>query len=136
VAPANAPGPSGIRIGAALRPVLALASFAAELAMLALLAVSGWGLGDGGLLGIALAVLYPAVAVLAWSLWMAPRSRRRLGEPWRFLAEAALFAGTAGAGVAAGHPGWATAFVCVAVGTFGLVRAAGEADAQAGSRSS
>jgi hypothetical protein len=72
--------------------------------MLVVLVVAGWGLGSAGLMSIALAIFYPALAILIWSVWMAPRSARRLADPWRLGAQVALFAATAVLASIAGHP--------------------------------
>jgi hypothetical protein len=111
------------------RPVLGSAaaveslSFLAELAMLALLAVTGARLGAGTLaLGLALAILLPLSAASIWSVWMAPRSSRRLADPGRLFAEVALFAAT---GLLAGFAGLATlgiAFAVTATVLFALTR--------------
>lgn len=68
--------------------------FLTELALLAGLATAGARLGDGVVFSIAHAVLLPLAAAAVWSLFIAPRARRRLPEPARFLVELALFAGT------------------------------------------
>jgi Protein of unknown function (DUF2568) len=77
-------------------------SFAAELAMLAVLAVTGARLGAGTLaFELVLAILLPLSAASIWSVWMAPRSSRRLVDPGRLGAQVALFAATGGlAGIA------------------------------------
>ncbi|HWS36339.1 MAG TPA: YrdB family protein [Actinoplanes sp.] len=74
---------------------------------------------------IVLAVAVPAVAIVVWALFLAPRAGRRLPEPWRFLAEVVLFV-AAGAGVAAaGHPSTGILLVGVAgVGVAALTRVA------------
>src|SRR5579872_1727018 len=89
--------------GGGIRILVDVLAFACELAMLALLVVSGWSLGDGGLLGIALAVLYPAVAVLVWARWIAPTATRRLPDPWRFVVQVVLFGLTSAAAAASGR---------------------------------
>jgi hypothetical protein len=78
-------------------------AFACELAMIAVLGIAGWGLGSGGLLSIALMIFYPALAVLIWAAWVAPKAGRRLGDPWRLSIQLALFAATAALSAAAGH---------------------------------
>ena len=98
-------------------------SFLAELAMLALLAVTGARLGAGTLaLDLALAILLPLSAASIWSVWMAPRSSRRLADPGRLFAQVALFAAT---GLLAGLAGLATlgiAFAVTATVLFALTR--------------
>lgn len=103
--------------------VVEILSFVAELAMLALLAVTGARLGAGTLVfELALAILLPLSAASIWSVWMAPRSPRRLADPDRFGAQVALFAITA---VLAGTAGLATlgiAFGVIATALFALTR--------------
>jgi hypothetical protein len=98
-------------------------SFFGELAMLALLGVTGARLGAGTLaFELALAIALPLFAASIWSAWMAPRSSRQLADPNRFGAQVALFAAT---GALAGIVGLATlgiAFVLIATALFALSR--------------
>jgi hypothetical protein len=71
-----------------------LGRFLSELAMLAGLGVAGYRLGDGVVFSIVDAVLLPVVAAALWGLFIAPRARRRLPEPARFVVELVLFAVT------------------------------------------
>ena len=103
---------------AAIRLLVLLAEFACELAMLALLVLAGWELGGGGLLGIALGVLYPSIALLVWAVWLAPRSSDRLGDPWRLLVQIALFAATGVVVALGGHVTTGIVFALVAVAAF------------------
>lgn len=103
---------------AAIRLAVSLLQFVCELAMLALLAIGGWELGGGGLLGIALAVLYPAIALLVWAVWLAPRSNERLADPWRLLVQIALFAATGVVVAIGGHLTIGIVFAVVAVAAF------------------
>ena len=87
--------------------VLDVLAFCCELAVFGLLAVSGWHLADstgadGTGLRLALAVLLPMVAMVAWGLLLAPRSARRLAQPLRLGAALAVFAATAAVAGAAG----------------------------------
>ena len=96
--------------------------FLTELALLAGLAIAGARLGDGVLFSIVDAVLLPAAAAAVWGLFVAPRARRRLPEPARFIVEFALFAAT---GLVLALSGWLVAGVVVAVlgiGFAGLTR--------------
>jgi Protein of unknown function (DUF2568) len=89
------------------------ASFLAELATLALLAVTGARLGtDTPILGLVLAFILPVAAASIWGVWMAPRSSRRLADPARLCAQAALFAAT---GLLAALVGMATLGIVFAV---------------------
>ena len=104
--------PAGARIA------VDLLAFGCELAMLVLLGVAGWGLGNGGLMGIALAVLYPALVIVIWSVWVAPKAARRLVDPWRLLVQVALFTATGVALGLADHLVFAIVFPVIASLTF------------------
>jgi hypothetical protein len=114
---APAPTPAGT--------ALEIVAFGCELAMLVVLGIAGWGLGNGGLMGIAFTIFYPALAVLIWSVWMAPRSARRLSDPLRLIVQVALFAATAVLSAAAGHPILGIVFAVVAAGAFIATRFTG-----------
>lgn len=112
----DVPPSGGARLGIELLCLLC------ELAMLALLVISGWSLGNGGLFGIALAVFYPALAVLIWSVWLAPKSRDRLRDPWRFVVQALLFAATGAATALSGRIVLGAVFAVVAIAAFAAAR--------------
>ncbi len=100
------------------RGVVLVTRFLTELVLFGALLYAGAVLPGPLVLRIALAILAPAVAIAGWGLFIGPRATRRLPEPWRFLAEAVLFA-AAGAGVAAaGHP-W-TGILLVAAAGIGI----------------
>lgn len=123
----------------ALRMAVEAGAFLCELAMLAVLAIGGWGLGSGGLMSIALAIFYPALAIPIWSLWMAPSSARRLPDPWRLIVQVALFAATGVVAGLGGHPALGSAFAVVAIVVFAATRRSGGPTCsghQAGSSSS
>jgi uncharacterized protein DUF2568 len=86
--------------------LVAAAAFLSELALLAILGVAGWHFGGGGLLSLALAVLAPALAVLLWSVWVAPTAAHRLGDPPRLILQIALFVVAAALAGIAGHTVW------------------------------
>ena len=106
----------------ASRIAVDLAAFACELGMLALLALAGWGLGNGGLLGIALAAFYPALAILIWSAWVAPKANHRLRDPWRLALQVLLFGATGVALAAADHLIFAIVFPIIAALIFVATR--------------
>jgi hypothetical protein len=110
------------------RALVDVACFFVEMAMLALLAVAGWRLGDGGLLGIALGVLYPALVVIVWARYIARTAEKRLGQPWRLLAQLLLVGGTTVAAAAADHMSLAIAFAVAGVVVFGLSALIGESE--------
>jgi len=106
--------------GRRTRPPSALAAtnlalkFLLELAALALLAYWGAVAGDG-FAAVALAVAAPALMIVLWARFAAPRSPHRLPPRARIPLELALFALAAAAGYAAGAAIAATVFVAVAV---------------------
>lgn len=91
--------------------------FLTELALLGGLALAGTQLGSGVALAIVDAVLLPLVAAAIWGLFIAPRARRRLPEPGRFLVEFALFAAT---GVVLVLVGWVITGIVLAVAGIGV----------------
>ena len=98
---------------------LALA-FAVELAMLAGLGVWAFGLSQETWVRWGLVVLVVGVAVALWAVLAAPKSRRRLGEPWLSVFKIVLFGATAAALTQAGQGSWAVAFAMVAAANLGL----------------
>jgi len=91
--------------------------FLTELMLLGGLALAGTQLGSGVALAIVDAVLLPVAAAALWGLFLAPRARRRLPEPARFLLELALFGVT---GVVLALVGWLITGIVVAVAGIGV----------------
>ncbi len=91
--------------------------FLTELMLLGGLALAGTRLGSGVALAIVDAVLLPVAAAALWGLFLAPRARRRLPEPARFLLEFALFGVT---GVVLALVGWLITGIVVAVAGIGI----------------
>ncbi len=114
------------------RPVDALdvLVFIVEMALLAVLAVSGVRLGSRAT-AIALAVLLPLVAATLWGWYLAPRASRRLPHPWRLAAKLAMILAAAALLAASGAAGWGLAFVI----TGGALVIIGELRTPAGTRS-
>ncbi|MFD4181843.1 YrdB family protein [Rhodococcus sp. NPDC058514] len=71
---------------------LEIVAFLCELAMLVLLTLAGVAAMESLLGRVLVAIALPAAAAGIWSVWMAPTSRRRLANPSRLYAQAALFA--------------------------------------------
>jgi len=70
---------------------LALA-FILELCILAAFAYFGFTSASQLPLQIVLAIGLPVVVGVIWGIWLAPRSSRRLKEPWLLIAKIVLFA--------------------------------------------
>ena len=86
--------------------------FLLELSMLASLAIWGWNATDSPLRFL-LVVVTPASAAAVWGTWLAPRSPRRVSDPWRLALELVVFGAAAAALAASGHDGWAAVFAAL-----------------------
>jgi len=115
-------GETAPRRGSVGYPVVDMVAFLSELAMFATLGVAGWRLGGGGLISISLAVLYPALAVLIWSVWLAPRAAHRLGDPGRLIVQIVVFLATGVASAIAGRLVWGILLATVGVAAFVAAR--------------
>lgn len=63
----------------------------------------------------------PLLAILLWSLFVAPKAPRRLADPGRLLLESALFAGGVAALLATGQPTLALVFGGLVAVNLGLL---------------
>lgn len=97
-------------------------AFLSELAMLATLGVVGWHLGGGALISIALAALFPALAALIWSVWLAPKATGRRGDPARLIVQIVLFVVSGALAVLSGFVAWGIVLAVVGVGAFAADR--------------
>ena len=96
--------------------------FLTELMLLGGLALAGTQLGGGVALAIVDAVLLPVAAAALWGLFVAPRARRRLPEPARFLLEFALFGVTGAVLVLVGRPVTGLVVAVAGIGIAALTR--------------
>jgi len=104
-----------------MRPVNLALRFALELAALA--AFATWGLhAVGGPARFALAAVAVLAAAAVWGRWVAPASRRRLGDPARLLVEVAFFTAAGAALAGTGRGGRGAALTVAAVANAGLLR--------------
>jgi hypothetical protein len=106
---------------------LALA-FLVEFVAFAAFAVWGSSLGDGAARILA-AIAAPAVVVVLWAIYAAPRSARRLGPRPRLAFEVGVFGLAVAAYAAAGLPVVAVAFGAVAIANVVLLHALGQWEA-------
>lgn len=79
-------------------------AFLIELAALVCLGWWGFGAGHEGALRILLGVGTPALAVVVWGLFAAPRARLRPGLPLVLVVKAVVLGGGAAALYTVGHP--------------------------------
>jgi Protein of unknown function (DUF2568) len=108
--------------GAPWQGVLLTLRFLTELALLAVLAVVV--IRAHGLLGVRIGLAAVAVVAAAtiWGLWIAPRARWRVPDPWRLMMEIVLF-GLATAGLVVQHDLIAAViFAVITIGVAALTR--------------
>src|SRR5262245_9162734 len=82
--------------------------FLVELVALAALAYWGVKTGTNAIAKLGLSVGAPVLGATVWGVWVAPRARRRLADPWRLLPEFAVWGAAA---LALWATGWRTAAV-------------------------
>jgi hypothetical protein len=85
-----------------LRPANDALRFFLELSALAAVAYWGWTEPDGALRWV-LVVAAPLAVAAVWGRWMAPRSPKRVGDPWRLVIELLVFGSAAAALARAGQ---------------------------------
>ncbi|HRQ40953.1 MAG TPA: YrdB family protein [Chloroflexota bacterium] len=78
--------------------------FVLELCMLAALAYGGFQLEGGWPLRLLVGIGAPLLAATVWGLLIAPKAKRRLADPWRFMVELVLFVLAAAALMAVARP--------------------------------
>lgn len=96
-------------------------AFILELGLLAALAYWGFHTSDQTALAYGLGLGAPLLAIAAWGTYAAPRSARRLKQPWRFVFAVLLFSMGAIALYSAGQHGWALILAATAVVNQGLI---------------
>ena len=90
-------------------------SFLLELCMLAAFAYWGFTAGDGTLAKIMLGVGVPLLVAMVWGVWLAPKSTRKLGEPYNFIVKVVLIAISIIMLYVAGQPALAGIFAIVLI---------------------
>jgi hypothetical protein len=113
-------------------PTLRAANLAVKflLELGAIAALAYWGAtSGGGVRAVLLALVTPAVAIVLWGLFAAPKSGRRLSPGARVPFELFVFALAVVAFVAAGSPGAALVFAVIVVVNTALLTGLGQWDA-------
>ena len=77
--------------------------FFLELSALAAVAYWGWTEPHGALRWV-LAVAAPLAVSVVWGRWLAPRSTKRVGDPWRLIIELLVFGSAVAALARADQP--------------------------------
>ncbi|MBI5032342.1 MAG: YrdB family protein [Chloroflexi bacterium] len=85
-------------------------SFILELVMLAALGYWGFNTGDAAITKIGLGIGVPVLVASVWGIWLAPKSSRRLREPFHLGLELIIFCLAILALGAAGQPNLAIIF--------------------------
>ena len=104
----------------ALRAANLALAFFLEIAMLVALGYAGWAATDIWWLRYLLLIGWPALAIVLWAIWAAPRSGRRLPAPALIVFKAAIFGVTTLLLLAAGTPAAALLFGALAALHLGL----------------
>ena len=100
---------------AALKGLNLELSFLLELIMLFAYGYWGFGAGSSNLIHWVLGIGVPLVAIVIWSIYNAPMSKRRLPRTPRTILEVVMFSLGALAFAAAGQTQWAIVFVVLIV---------------------
>ena len=95
-------------------------AFLLELAAIAALVVWGFTIGGNLPIRMVLGIGAPALMVVIWAVWLAPKSDHRLVMPWLIIAKLGVFGLAAAALAAAGHPRLAVVFAVLVVLNLGL----------------
>src|SRR5690349_17447963 len=90
-------------------------SFLLELVMLVAFGYWGFNTGDSTLIHILFGIGLPVIAIVIWSIYNAPQSKRRLPRTPRTILEVVMFGLGALAFAVTGQTTWATVFVVLIV---------------------
>jgi hypothetical protein len=96
--------------------------FLAELALIVVLVIAGASTGSQLATRIVLAICLPVAVMAFWGVFLAPRSRRRLGDPARLVAEIVLFGAAAAYLAVVASVIGAAVFGVITIGAAGLSR--------------
>ena len=100
---------------AVLKNINLALSFLLELAMLVAFGYWGFNTGDSTLVHILFGLGIPVIAIVIWSIYNAPMSKRRLPRTPRTILEVVMFSLAALALAAAGQTTWAVLFAVLIV---------------------
>jgi len=89
-------------------------AFIVEIVMLVALCISGYQLTTKPFLQYTMAIVLPALVIVLWAIWAAPKSKRRLRFPWLSVFKITLFLITALLLFVTGHRAAAIVFGAVA----------------------
>ncbi len=74
-----------------VRGINRLIAFLLELVLVIVLGYGGYSVAENVYLKYTLALLLPVIAIVCWSIYAAPRSDKRLEQPWRMAFRLSLY---------------------------------------------
>jgi len=98
-----------------IRLINLLVSFLLEMGLIILAALWGFQQGESSLMRYVLVIAVPAVIILLWGIWAAPKSKRRLKNPARTILKLAMMTLAVFFSYATGHRGWALFFAVITI---------------------
>lgn len=98
-----------------IKQINLLVSFLLEMGLIILAGLWGFEQGESILMRYVLAVAVPAVIILLWGVWAAPKSKRRLKNPIRTIFKLVIMALAVYFAYSTGHPVWALSFAIISI---------------------
>jgi len=103
-----------------IKQINLLVSFLLELGLIILAGLWGFQQGESSLMRYVLVIAVPAVIILLWGIWAAPKSKRRMKNPARTIFKLAMMALAVFFAYASGHLVWALFFATITILNVGL----------------
>ncbi|WP_159103341.1 YrdB family protein [Prolixibacter bellariivorans] len=98
-----------------IKQINLLVSFLLELGLIILAGLWGFQQGENSFMRYVFVVAIPAVIILLWGVWAAPKSKRRLKNPARTIFKLAMMALAVFFAYASGHLVWALSFAVITI---------------------
>ncbi|GET25906.1 YrdB family protein [Prolixibacter sp. NT017] len=98
-----------------IKQINLLVSFLLEMGLIILAGLWGFQQGESSLTKYVLAIAVPAVIILLWGVWAAPKSKRRLKNPVRTIFKLAMMALAVYFAYSSRHLGWALSFAIISI---------------------
>jgi|GEM_PF-462663 hypothetical protein len=98
-----------------IRGVNRLIAFLLEIALVISLGYVGYSVTENVYLKYVFAILLPLVAIICWSIFAAPKSAKRLQQPWRMLFRTTMYVVCTLLLYIIGKTTWAISIITIAV---------------------
>lgn len=98
-----------------IRGLNRLIAFLLEITMVISLGYVGYSVAENVYLKYVFAILQPLVAIICWSIYAAPKSAKRLAQPWRMVFRTSMYMICALLLYVTGKTTWATSIVIIAI---------------------